>query len=399
VLDSPTTRSTLPLTDADDLRAAAQESERTLGLAPLPPGARRIPGKPRGWPPQAGFGMSPSNSSLTRTAWYSVPLSADAVQRFLLSHLPDGMSDKGEGVGYSAGVRTYDYKTVHPRDPAAYTNPSLLVQWYDVGPSTAIRFDAVLASRRARPPATLLTSDVTSVDIDRIRQRLSESGSTRVLTTFHLSAASDPAVLDQVVATLNGLYGDVVSNTMHTCLPLSDTTTYRFVFHTADGGMTFQWADPCDPQIDVTRDGKPFGPSLYPGDLYDRVTAILADSAGGESPSHAPPASCTGTIALVSSAGSRAVVLPDRRSHLRVRIGETVTVDATGPCASTVVMSPQRQGFLTVLGDPYPIALRADRVGVVRVAVTHPMCAEVTDPMCMGGVEPDGDVLVSVDPN
>jgi hypothetical protein len=187
---------------------------------------------------------------------------------------------------------------------------------------------------------------------------------------------------------------------MHTCLPLVDTSTYRFVFHTPDGDLTYQWADPCDPQIDVTRAGKPFGPSLYPGDLYDTVTTILADSEAGVSPSRAAPGSCTGSIALVSSAGRRAVVLPDRRSHLQVRVGETVTVDATGPCANTVVISPQRQGFLTVVGDSTQMAtLRADHVGTVRVAVTHPMCAEVTDPMCMGGVEPDGDVLVSVDPS
>jgi hypothetical protein len=163
--------------------------------------------------------------------------------------------------------------------------------------------------------------------------------------------------------------------------------------------VTYQWADSCDPQIDVTRDGKPFGPSLYPGDLYDTVTEILADSEADDSSSQAPPASCTGTIALVSSAGSRVLVLPNRQNHLRVRVGETVTVTATGPCASTVVTSPRRQGFLTAVGDSNPRAVRADQVGTIRVSVTHPMCAEVTDPMCMGGVEPDGDVLVSVDPS
>jgi hypothetical protein len=399
VLSSPSIPSTPRLTDAENLRTAERESERTLGLAPLPPGARPIPGQPRGWPPDAGFGMSPADSSLTRTEWYSVPLSADAVQQFLLRHHPRGMAaEKDEGVGSSTGVRTFDYQTVHPRDPAAYTSPSLLVEWFDVGPSTAIRFDVMLASRRARPQATLLTGGVASVDIDRIRNHLEGAGSSTVLSTVRLSAESEPAVLGQVVAALNGLYGDAVSNSMHSCLFQSETTTYRFVFHIAAGDVTYQWANPCDPQIDVTRAGKSFGPSLDPGDLYDRVTTILADSQANGSRSHAPPASCTGTIALLSSAGSRVVVLPNRRNHLRVREGETVTVDATGPCANTVVISPQSQGFLTAIGDPNPMTLRADRVGTVRVSVTHPMCAEVTDPMCMGGVEPDGHVLVSIEP-
>lgn len=275
----PTVIPTPRLTDADNLRAAAKESARVLRLAPLPPGAERLPGKPPGWP-DAGFGMSPSNESLTRTAWFAVPISADAVQEFLLSHVPVGMAPD-EGVGNSVGVRTYDYTTPHPQEPAAYTGPSLLVQWYDTGATTAIRFDAVLASRRARTPATYLTGTVTSVDIDRTVENHTGRGNTRTLPTVRLSANNDPGGLDRLVATLNGLYGAVVSTSLHSCPAQLETTTYRFNFHTKRGDVTYQWINGCDPEIEVTRSGKPISPPLDPGDLHDTVTEILAGTGPG----------------------------------------------------------------------------------------------------------------------
>lgn len=136
------TPQTHPATDADNLRTAARESERTLRLAPLPPGAQRLRGRPSGWPSRLGIGLSPSDGSLTRTAWYAVPLSVDAVQGFLVGHPPHGMTGNRDPVGYGAGVRFYRYRALHPREPAAYTVPALLVQWSELGPRTIIRFGA-----------------------------------------------------------------------------------------------------------------------------------------------------------------------------------------------------------------------------------------------------------------
>ncbi len=267
-------------TDAANLRAAARESERVLRLVPLPPGARRLPGKPAGWPPDAGFGMSPSNRSLTRTAWYDVPLDVDAMQAFLLSHVPDGMAP-GDGLGSSVGVRTYDYATPQPREPAAYTGPSLLVQWYATGRATVVRFDVVLASRRARTPSTYLTGPVTSVDIDRTVENHTGRGSAQTLPTVRLSADRDADRLSRLVRAFNGLYGAVVSTSLHSCPDQTETTTYTFVFHTGQGDVTYRWVDGCDPEITVARAGKPIGPHLDPGRLHDTLTRILGGSASG----------------------------------------------------------------------------------------------------------------------
>lgn len=265
------------VTDADNYRAAEKESERALRLAPLPPGAVRLQGKPAGWP-DAGYGMSPSDESLTRTAWYSVPLDADEVQEFLFSHVPDGMA-RDDGYGNSVGVRNFDYTTPQPRDPAAYTGPSLLVQWYDLGSRTAIRFDVMLASRHARTPATYLTGTVTSVDIGRTVEKHTGTQTTRTLPTVRLSADEDAGRVARLVDGFNGLYGAVVSTTLHSCPPQTRTTTYRFTFHTTDGEVSYRWiANGCDPEFEVMRDGRRVGPNLDPGDLEDTVAKVLAQA-------------------------------------------------------------------------------------------------------------------------
>jgi hypothetical protein len=279
VLSSSSSPSTPRLTDADYLRMAAQESERILRVAPLPSGSRRIPRKPAGWP-LGGSGYSPSNSALTRTAWFSVPASAADVQRFLRTHHPQGMTDKEFGISGGNGGGHTAYRAVRARDPAVYTRPVLLVEWHDLGPRTVIRFDSALASRRARTPATYPSAPVTSIDVDRVKQSFIGGGSQQVLSTVRLSLATDPDRLHQVVAALGALYGSPLHDDSAHCPSLDDAKpsfTFRFVLHTANGDLIYDYAFLSCLQIVIAWDGMPIGVTLDPGDLYNTVTKILAD--------------------------------------------------------------------------------------------------------------------------
>jgi hypothetical protein len=265
-------------TSADYRRIAAAESERTLRLAPVPPGARRLPGRPDGWPRSLRIGMSPENTHLTRMAWYSVPLGYDAVQRFLLAHRPRGMTTPG--AGYELGtVGFVDFETRHPRRPEAYNGPVLMVQWKVIGQRTVIRYAAVLASRGVRDPASFVPGDVTSVDVEHLRNASGAANATRVVSTLRFTAKADPVAFHQVVAALDGLYGPPLANTDSSCgFFMQDF--FRFIVHAATGDLTYEWGGSGSggdcAGIVALRDGKPVGDGLDPGDLYQSVTKILA---------------------------------------------------------------------------------------------------------------------------
>jgi hypothetical protein len=292
---SPTTTAVPQLTDADYRNMTAQESKRILRLAPLPPGARRIAGKPRGWPP-GGSGYSPSDSAFTRVSWYSVPGSGHAVQRFLRSHAPAGMWSRGLGdviVGDGPTAPIYrafrtggtgTYRAFRARQPAAYTKPVLIVDWYDLGPRTFLRFASAIAPRRARTPATYPSGSVTSVDVDRIKQHYAGETSQQVLSSVRLRSTTDAVRMREIVAALDRLHGSAINDSTYCGGPDFDPEytgnrmTHRFVVHTTHGELSYEWplTTTC-PQLDVIRAGRPINVPLDPGNLNASVTKILAD--------------------------------------------------------------------------------------------------------------------------
>jgi hypothetical protein len=282
---SPTAPSTPQPTDADYLRITAQESQRILSLAPLPPGARRIVRNPKGVPP-GGSHFAPSDSAFTRVRWYSVPRSGDAVRRFLHSHKLPGMWSEGFGdvpVSVDGSTGNGSYRALRARQPAAYTKPVLLVDWYGLGARTVIRFASAIAPRRARTPATYPSGSVTSVDIDRIKQHYAGETSQQVLSNVRLSSTTDAVRMREIIAALDRLHGSAINDSAY-CggrdfdpLLTNNRMTYRFVVHTTQGDLTYEWTltSTCL-QLDVSRAGQQINVPLDPGNLYDTVTKILA---------------------------------------------------------------------------------------------------------------------------
>jgi heat shock protein HslJ len=87
-------------------------------------------------------------------------------------------------------------------------------------------------------------------------------------------------------------------------------------------------------------------------------------------------------------------VSPD--NTMALRIGDQISVDATGPCATEVSLSSTARSILVHTADPG--TLRAARSGSTSIEVLIPMCAGVADPQCIGGAARTGSVGVTVGP-
>jgi hypothetical protein len=211
----PTTNGTEPGTTRENYQRAVAASEAAVASVPVPDGSQRLAGKPSGWPADENI-LGPADGSLTRTAWWSTPLSVDEVAAFLADHTPPGtrlpsgdnpvVSPILDGAGYA------EYNTVVSADPAAYSAPRILVQFAAIGDHSALRIDTFLAARYAVPDDDRVAADVTSVEIVRVTapKEFGGVGDGGPLPPVVLTAADDPAAVDRLVSAFNGLYGSEV---------------------------------------------------------------------------------------------------------------------------------------------------------------------------------------------
>ncbi|MBB3326375.1 hypothetical protein [Microlunatus antarcticus] len=90
---------------------------------------------------------------------------------------------------------------------------------------------------------------------------------------------------------------------------------------------------------------------------------------------------------------------PNSTSTVRLRVGDTLRLEADGGCGSAVIMSSQNESVLRT-ADAHTV--RAVRVGSTRLSAGHAMCADLPlaqQPGCIGGVATDGEVDVVVVPS
>jgi hypothetical protein len=261
-------------TDADYRAMAAAASAETLAKTPVPRGAVRLDGQPRGWPKDYGTSLGPSDGRLTRTAWWSVPMSTDELASFLTSHEPKGLRHSpGEDVincGNSFGVCDTTYDPIRQSHPEAYGEPTLLVQFTAAGERTVMRADTFTFARPVRPPESYLTAPVTSVGVDRV---VPGSQSFRNVRAPHVEI-TDPDLIDQLVKAVNGLYGHYAF--MASCPFAGDPQlSLSLRFHTASGVIRVHGTRVCWDGLTLTRDGQRVGPDLDPDDIDKVVEAVL----------------------------------------------------------------------------------------------------------------------------
>jgi hypothetical protein len=279
------TVSALGTTEENRQRAIAA-SEAVLASMSLPAGSEQLEGKPDGWT-GGGMGMGPADGTLTRTAWWSVPLNVDQVVAYLTDYAPAGMRrPEGEEVvpaGSSDGVSYTAYSVIAPADPAAYTAPTLLVQFAQIGDHTVVRLDTFLAARYAVSPQHRIAGEVTAVQIDRVRPARSfGSGDGGPLPTVRLEEPADAVLIAELVDAFNGQYGSPTAGLTLPCPYPGDPSpedTVTFSVRNDDGSAgtvvakTDLW---CVGQTQVTVDGARLDVTLDPGDFPETVDRVAA---------------------------------------------------------------------------------------------------------------------------
>lgn len=260
-------------TDADYRAMAAVASERTLAKTPVPDGAIRLEDQPPGWPKDYGMSLGPSDQGLTRTAWWSVPMSTEALADFLSSHEPEGLAhNPDEDVitcGNDSGICDTTFYPTRQIRPEAYSEPTLLVQFTAAGDRSVMRADTFTFARPVRSPEGFIDGPVTSVGIDRVVR-----GSGLHNVREPRVEIIDPDQINRLVEAVNGLYGHYGFSA--SCpYPGDPRPSLSLSFHTASGVVRVHGNLVCWEGLTVTRDGERIAPELDPEDIEEIVDQVL----------------------------------------------------------------------------------------------------------------------------
>ncbi|GAB3774522.1 hypothetical protein FB382_003770 [Nocardioides ginsengisegetis] len=273
-------------TTEENRRRAVAASEATLAAFSPPEGSARLEGQPEGWP-AGGMTLGASDLGLSRTAWWSVPMSKAEVVAYLSDHSPAGMLNRsGVSDPSGGGIASTSYETTTSPDPAAFTAPLLLVQFMQMGDRTVLRVDTFLAARYAVPDEARIPPDVSVIRIDRVAPLSTRGGQggDPYPAPVRLTRPADTGLMDDLVAGFNALYGSITASGYVGCpapsLPLArDTVT----FQTADTNATphtivAELEPDCRGQVRVSLDGTQLPVTLDPGG-WDQLVNDTADQA------------------------------------------------------------------------------------------------------------------------
>ncbi len=268
----------------ENYRRAERASEAVVASLVIPQGSMRLEGAPEGWP-ESNPSLGPSDQSLTRTVWWSIPLGEPEVAEFLTDHAPPGMehpeSEEVVAENGTHGIASTEYVASTPRDPTAYTDPNLLLQFKQLGDITVLRADTFLAARYAVPEVNRLRSDVLAVEIYR-RQQSAHRDGTPTRTRFRLSQPDDAALIQLLVDGFNALPGSITASGFQSCpvqLGPPPRDTVKFTTSTSDIVATLEPG--CSGQVNLHVDGQPLDVTLDPdgwGPLLDEVTQGIRDA-------------------------------------------------------------------------------------------------------------------------
>lgn len=107
-------------------------------------------------------------------------------------------------------------------------------------------------------------------------------------------------------------------------------------------------------------------------------------------------ASCAGELRLIASTGQTETITRERTPKFAVRVGDTLRVEAAGPCGDEVRLAPGSGLDPMSSGQQSTTAIT---VGSTRLDLYHPMCAELPErDGCRGGVADDGTASIVVRP-
>ena len=216
--DSPTPPG-LGATDEENIAATRAQAAWILHAVPMPDGAEEWHEPPTAVLGEPGLGTCPSDSTLRPDDLVDGAAVRQRVRGLGRSPGPDRSSCGSE----QGQVREHRaLRRLLGADTAAFTTPTLAVNYIDRGDGTEVRLDTFISARYGR--STFIPT-ATHVTIRRTRE--SSDLGTDAVTTRQLS---DPEEVAQVVALANRLPGVPSGDCVHSCPPVSGGIyTLRFL--------------------------------------------------------------------------------------------------------------------------------------------------------------------------
>jgi hypothetical protein len=257
----------VPIAEGRNRSLADAEARHVLADIPVPPGSTRSGSAPTRELRRLGAYNGPVDRSLTRTAWWVVPLSYTDLVAWYDAHSPaDVASTFAPDASSPAPHATLDWEASTPSE--AYSQPAAAVSYIRRGPHiTAIRTDATLAARYDRTAETLVPGTVTSIDITKS----AIDGEPRPPSSD--ATVTDPTRLTSIVSTFNDLPGAVANAEPGGCgspvgIVYVYAVTFRWPGHTlaVDAGTEL-----CGIGRGLTLDGTELTPTLENSEALDQL--------------------------------------------------------------------------------------------------------------------------------
>ncbi|MCW2794100.1 MAG: hypothetical protein JWO76_3198 [Nocardioides sp.] len=248
-------------TTHDHVVATRRFSAWLLHAVPMPPGAREWHRSPTAHYRRGSVGIGPSDPRFTRTTWWTVSLSSDALVSWLRHHAPRALRpEPGSGASVeSMGVWERDQDFVAP-STRAHTSGWVNFAFMPRGDGLVVRADTFVAARFAR--TVLVPSDATSVRIRRTER------STRPHPRPHraLRTVRDPRAVAALVEMVNALPGAMTTAFVASCPSSVTQQRYSMTFASPHGQYVASLPTTnCWPRLALERDGERAGPPLDPG--------------------------------------------------------------------------------------------------------------------------------------
>jgi hypothetical protein len=259
--------------DAENRALAVSLAEQVASRLTVYPGAHEVPA--RDVPPLRSRTVttSPSDHTVTRSRFWTVPGTPRGVAEWYARHPPRGfVSDGGpDGVGGESrpdGAWIDDvFLDQHPAMATAPAGAAVTVQTTLLSDgSVGVRATVDGVWRPARPAGSFV-SDVRRVTV---RTTVTTYAGQRQRVRHHTSTITSPDAVSALVTAYNRLPG--WPPFFHSCPMRLAQRRYVIVFHTASGDVSASGPMACFDILTVRRDGRQIGPYL---DLASGVLALL----------------------------------------------------------------------------------------------------------------------------
>ncbi|WP_310964758.1 hypothetical protein [Nocardioides terrisoli] len=243
----------------------------------MPRGAREWRDSPTAHYRHGTVGIGPSDATLTRTTWWTVPASATSFSNWLRAHAPHRLTADSDGGSVEAGGIWEDDQAFRASGSMTHTPAWVNFAFMRYGAGLVVRVDTFVGARFAR--TTLVPADTNSVTIRHTVRHLGPHARPHTTTR----TVTGPAAVARLVGMVDHLPGAMTVPFVASCPGALVEESYRMTFAGPHGSYVAALpSTACWPRLVLLRDGLRSSPPLDPGRVFartaDRYLAQFANS-------------------------------------------------------------------------------------------------------------------------